>query len=185
MVVDWTFNFAVVLNTFCWHLTSLSCLSPTTLCKNGTITYCEWAWVGSTPAMRGLHCKYTKLKKKTLVIKLIGSLLGLGFGVFLWWFWQFHVGGSISIEVHHSGFTVALWVMRLKHEPWKSIKSSNCWRWQVVFFLFNLVKSLAALISTFKSQHSKTIFHLLVRYTLLYYIELQLISSVTATVMSL
>lgn len=111
--------------------------------------------MGSPPAFRGIHSSYTMLKGKPYYLKLIGSLLGLGFGDFLRWFGQFHVGSSISSEVPRSGFTVALWVMRLKHEPWKSIKSSCCGCWQVVFFLFNLVKSLAALISTFKPQHSK------------------------------
>lgn len=87
-------------------------------------------------------------------MKPIGSQLALGFGAFLHWFWQFHVGSSVSSEVSDSSCTVGLRVIRLKHEPWKSIKSSCCGHWQVVF-LFNLVKSPAALFSTFKPQHSK------------------------------
>lgn len=69
----WTLNLAAILANLCWHFISLSGFSPhpTTLYRNDTITYCEWAWVGSVPAIIGTRSCYVTLneKKKPFVIE--------------------------------------------------------------------------------------------------------------------
>lgn len=111
-----------LLFALCWRTIPPSLL---TTCEDATITYWLWAGVVSPDAIySGLAERKKKEnrreKKLPRQLKLIGSLLVLGFGAFLCWFWQ-HPHSSFRLHF----FTVALRVMRLKHEPWKSIRSSS------------------------------------------------------------
>lgn len=76
-----------LLGALCWRTIPPS---PLPTCEDATITYWQWAGVVSPDAIysRLAERKEKGGKKQPLQLKLIGSLLALGFGAFLCGFWQ-------------------------------------------------------------------------------------------------